>query len=635
MNAAENKSRIVLSVAVFVAAFAALCVHARRYLPFLSDDALISLRYAKRLVEGHGLTWNAGERVEGYSNLLWVLCAGAVNWLGADLVVAVRALGYVCMGAAIVAVLYAHPPRTMKGMLPITLALLFLPLAGASAAWTIGGMEQPLVAALLAWGVVLCYPLLERGGATWREMLAPGLCFALLCWTRLDSPVFVAAAVAAIFLIDGINRDALRKAAGLALLPVVFCLLQVVFRLVYYGELIPNTALVKFAPSGKHALDGWGYLRAGAFTVSPLIAVAVASAAVALLKNFMRARAVFLSALVIAWAAYLVAIGGDIFPAWRHFVPLVVLLVLLACVGAEWVAARSGRVLYAVANVSCALLLALFFFLQLRDEENYRAITERWEWDGEPVGLMLKRAFGEAQPLMAVDPAGALPYWSELPTLDMLGLNDHYLPRHPPPGLGAGPIGHELGDGKYVLDRAPDLVVFLLPTGSDRGYFLSGRQMQEDPRFFRDYRLVWFEARAPRVVRARIWVRRYSERIGIRRTPDETLVPGFLLCDNPATITYLDAEGRLVVPVRRDMPARARDLELRPGRWRLEVEATKPSLAAGVTAGEGGRIVFDPANPTEFEVSGAGPSVRVNVELIPNTTETIEVRRLTFTRVLQ
>ncbi len=40
---------------------------------FLCDDAFISFRYVRNLVEGHGLVFNPGERVEGYSNFLWVL----------------------------------------------------------------------------------------------------------------------------------------------------------------------------------------------------------------------------------------------------------------------------------------------------------------------------------------------------------------------------------------------------------------------------------------------------------------------------------------------------------------------------------------------------------------------------------
>ena len=45
---------------------------------FLTDDAFISFRYARNLLEGHGLVFNPGERVEGYSNFLWVLELAAI-----------------------------------------------------------------------------------------------------------------------------------------------------------------------------------------------------------------------------------------------------------------------------------------------------------------------------------------------------------------------------------------------------------------------------------------------------------------------------------------------------------------------------------------------------------------------------
>jgi arabinofuranosyltransferase len=40
-----------------------------------SDDAYISYRYAQNLVDGHGLVFNPGDKVEGYTNLLYTLLA--------------------------------------------------------------------------------------------------------------------------------------------------------------------------------------------------------------------------------------------------------------------------------------------------------------------------------------------------------------------------------------------------------------------------------------------------------------------------------------------------------------------------------------------------------------------------------
>ena len=51
---------------------------------WLCDDSFISLRYAENLVAGNGLVYNAGEFVEGYTNLLWTLLLAGFAALGAD-----------------------------------------------------------------------------------------------------------------------------------------------------------------------------------------------------------------------------------------------------------------------------------------------------------------------------------------------------------------------------------------------------------------------------------------------------------------------------------------------------------------------------------------------------------------------
>ena len=44
---------------------------------WVCDDATISMRYAWQLVHGHGLVFNVGERVQGFSNPLWTLALAA------------------------------------------------------------------------------------------------------------------------------------------------------------------------------------------------------------------------------------------------------------------------------------------------------------------------------------------------------------------------------------------------------------------------------------------------------------------------------------------------------------------------------------------------------------------------------
>jgi hypothetical protein len=219
----------------------------------------------------------------------------------------------------------------------------------------------------------------------------------------------------------------------------------------------------------------------------------------------------------------------------------------------------------------------------------------------------------------------------------MLGLNDYYLPRHPPPGVGQGAIGHELGDGQYVLNRQPDLVIFLLPTGNDRGYFLSGRQMQEDPRFFREYTLVRFQT--PEKIVSRIWVRRYSERIGIRALNDQITVPAFLLNGADPT-AYLNAAGELVVSASRTTPARITNLAVPAGRWRIQLEDQAAPMRVRIfsyaatttndTRAEADRMLLDASMPAVLELPQGGA---ITIEVFPETDGAVEVKQLQLTRI--
>jgi arabinofuranosyltransferase len=65
-------------------------------LAWLADDSFISFRYAWNLVHGHGLVYNAGEYVEGYTNLLWTILMAAAMGVGVVPEVSSKALGIIC-----------------------------------------------------------------------------------------------------------------------------------------------------------------------------------------------------------------------------------------------------------------------------------------------------------------------------------------------------------------------------------------------------------------------------------------------------------------------------------------------------------------------------------------------------------
>ena len=71
------------------------------------DDAYISARYAENLVAGHGLTFNPGERVEGFSHPLFVLLIALGPWLGLSTIAVAKAIGLLASLLAIAVVFVA------------------------------------------------------------------------------------------------------------------------------------------------------------------------------------------------------------------------------------------------------------------------------------------------------------------------------------------------------------------------------------------------------------------------------------------------------------------------------------------------------------------------------------------------
>jgi hypothetical protein len=284
------------------------------------------------------------------------------------------------------------------------------------------------------------------------------------------------------------------------------------------------------------------------------------------------------------WCLYVAAIGGDIFPGWRHLVPVVVLLAFMI---AEGMASLRGRAV-AVGAALCVIATALQLGVQAHAGENRRAIAERWEWDGQVVGTVLKRAFGEAKPVIAVEAGGCLPYFSGLPSIDMLGLNDPWLPFHPPENIGHGMLAHELGNGDYILRRKPDIVIFSGPEGGTRPSFGSAWEMNDDPLFHFHYTLSTVVGEEPHEYASRIWFRKDSARIGIRRTDARVEIPGWFLNSEPGTEMRLGPDDRLGAVVLPDRPVRLVGLRVPRGEWEARIEPPAPVSVEVSAAGVAG-----------------------------------------------
>jgi len=457
-----RRSWIVAGLALALVLYATLVLSFRSE---LIDDAYISLTYARHLASGDGLVWNPGERVEGYTDFLWVLLLalagatpGAAEWLG------------ISAGASLLLVL-ALAYRLIPNARP-SLALLPIVVAAnpAFAFWAAKGLETSLYTLWLTAGLFLCaYSRSLKWSALGVHLLA------VASLTRPDGLLFLALGSANAGLRHG------RKSAGaLIVLPVLLLLPHFVFRLAYYGYPLPNTYYVKVGASPDQFLRGldyvWRYLaHPGSILLASLL----------VFPRAMTRAERFLSLAVAAGIASVVYVGGDAFGAHRFIVPLIPTITLLAISGFERavdrLAQRSRRGADGsdesaqsrerraratppprIATALPALLTAMLAAATLagtwravRAEEASVASFTRLMAD---VGRLLKARTPE-HITIALNPAGAVPYYSERKAIDMLGLNDAHIAHGRTESMGSRKAGHEKGDGAYVLSRRPEMIL--------------------------------------------------------------------------------------------------------------------------------------------------------------------------------
>lgn len=561
--------------------------------PFIEDDSLISLRYAHRLLLGKGLTWNDGEAVEGYSNLLWILLSAGLGALGIDLIAALRILGCFSSVLTLVVLFWIHPINRRGGIWPaLVLGILFC-WSSPIAIWSIGGLEQPLVAALLAFSLWRMAPLLGKevvvfkGTDSRQNALLAGLPLALLCLTRPDGPLVVATFASvglSTWLVRTGSRTAFARCALLIALPVVAWFGQLLFRWTYYGDWLPNPAYLKTHVRVDRLLDGMKYLNIGLRYLWPLVVLAIAGAAVGIRQHRNRPYIILLSTTTVTWIVYIAVIGGDHFPGHRHLILPIVACASLSAFAIERLCAIRRKSIVAAGFLVVVLLIAQFVRLQKTDPGYRMAVAVRWQWDGKVVGELFRSTFADKHPLWAVTAAGCLPYFSGLPALDMLGLNDRHIARVPPDRR--FPLAHDHGDGKYVLDREPDLITFGLPVGG-APTFVSGEEMKRDHRFWNRYRKVEFEGLEPHRVITTTYVRIFG-RVGIEQSTRQFRYPAYLLQGEVLGQRLLT--GGMGARLKAGQNLQTQPLELEAGRWKVSLEPDNPliRIKLQVVRGDGG-----------------------------------------------
>jgi len=473
--------KILAHSTIYLALAALLLVsHALWYASLMDfdvvDDAYISFRYAHNAARGHGLTFNVGERrVEGYTNFLWTVTLIPAFWFGLPVHTASIALGILCALGCLILLVRSQAIPSQGHWLGV-IATLLLAADGSFALWAVGGLESPLFAFLVLSGV-LAY-VREMGV---QELSGPpriptsGAWFALAAMTRPEGLL--------VYALTGLHQVGTRLARDRRLTTRqdwqrlgLFALIWApwfAFRWRYYGYPLPNTfyAKVTLSDSADQRARGLDYLTT--FIRIHLGYIPLLVALLPLLRKRWRLWSSYLILIVLAYGAYIGYVGGD-WSVGRFFVPLMPLYYTLLAgglsVAGQWLAVqlRKWRTVptWVTSSLAALVIVGLIagVFVQSSLGGEKALFLDRFDarLAGQARTAMGKWLYEYADPdaYIAVDAAGQIPFYSDLKTLDLYGLNDLTIARRQVETMGQGTPGHEKMDMDYVLFVAqPDYII--------------------------------------------------------------------------------------------------------------------------------------------------------------------------------
>jgi len=474
--------------------------HTKAYL-FLNDDAFISFRYADHWARTGELVYNLGERVEGYTNFLWVALLSLIARLGGDIPTWGLWLGPLFGLLNLTGAMWlaqrltprppprpsvAHPTRALPRLASL-LAGVTLATSPSFTCWSSGGLEVQLFTLLLTLTLILSL----RAWSERRSGLGAlaGLTSALMTMTRPEGLMFMG--LLGLWRLKRVVTETRSPRREEWLWVGVFLGVYLpywLWRWRYYGHPLPNTYYVKtgaeglWSPGGRYLLS---WLRAEpwlALWIAPLVAWLYSARARLLhppaldeqgacdpearqLTGFTVVSALWLLGLTL----HVARVGGDFMANHRFLVPMMPICASVLSAQLVTLLTRQMRrscwvVLVGTLCLGCALG-------SMAIERHTRAMRVGSDQGVDSIGWLrqfvvqcehIGRWINMNTPpetRIATTAAGAIAYYSRRPTLDLLGLNDEWV-AHNVPAKGARPGHTKSAPLSYVLRWGVDLLIY-------------------------------------------------------------------------------------------------------------------------------------------------------------------------------
>jgi|GEM_PF-539679 len=289
---------------------------------WVGDDAYITFRTVDNFVNGYGLTWNTGERVQAYTHPLWMFIHSIVYSITGNIYYATMLLSFAFSFAAVWLLVYkfaANKLFAISGLIVLLISKIFID-------YTSSGLENPLTYFLIMLFLIYYF----NNDETPKKLFKLSLVTALIMLNRMDLMLLFFPALLYIIITNWKLKHLLYVFYGF----IPFILWEL-FSIIYYGFPFPNTYYAKLntgIPIGEYISQGLSYY-ANLFNNDPMSGIVIFSGIIGIIVYSIKTKNVniYLPLVtgIVLYLLYILRIGGD-FMSGRFFTgPFLMVVALL------------------------------------------------------------------------------------------------------------------------------------------------------------------------------------------------------------------------------------------------------------------------------------------------------------------
>jgi len=414
------------------------------------DDAYISFRFAKNFAQGHGLVFNVGDPVEGYTNFLWTILLGlsAKGGLDIERTATVLGVGFGSLSLVLTWLLSRNVARERNW--PMNLALVppaILALNPSWPYWAWSGMEGSFQTCL-----VLAFLLVAmREPLKIRHMILAGILGAMMIMVRWEAILLWPVVV---LVLATHARE--RNISGPAVLSLVlFAIFGTYFlwRLNYYGQWMPNTYYAKIGGTVFSRIIKGG-VYTGELILEWLLPVVMIPWLIAHRGRWFWT----INGSIGVYIVYATWTGGDHFPWLRFFLPILPLCAVVCADMVHHVIPERSSVHDEARRLAMAVgmiivLTGIALRIDLPSAQSHQNLVNNWK----KIGQWTSRMFSKSD-AVALAPVGVIGYEISNPIIDVLGLTDRQIAHFGVFNPSEAP-GHQKSSIPWVLKKRPRIIL--------------------------------------------------------------------------------------------------------------------------------------------------------------------------------